>query len=43
MNANLSQMEQWSILTNVVNYVQCDRHPTNFYDVDIKNSRSEKP
>ena len=32
----LSQMEQWSILSNVVNYVQCDRHPKNFYNLDIK-------
>ena len=23
----LSQMEQWSILHNVVNYIQYDRHP----------------
>ena len=29
-------MEQWSILSNVVNYVQYDRHPRNFYDLDIK-------
>ena len=26
----LSQMEQWSILSNVVNYIQYDRHPRNF-------------
>ena len=29
-------MEQWSILSNVVNYVQYDRHPKNVYDLDIK-------
>ena len=29
-------MEQWSILSNVVNYVQYNRHPKNFYDLDIK-------
>ena len=29
-------MEQWSILSNVVNYVQYDRHPKNFYDLDVK-------
>ena len=34
-------MEQWSILSNVVNYVQYDRHPRDFYDLDIK-TRSEK-
>ena len=30
------QMEQWSILSNVVNYVHCERHPRNFYDLDVK-------
>ena len=29
-------MEQWSILSHVVNYVQYNRHPRNFYDLDIK-------
>ena len=29
-------MEQWSILSNIVNYVQYDRHPRNFNDLDIK-------
>ena len=29
-------MEQWSILSNVVNHVQYDRHPRNFYDLDIR-------
>ena len=28
----LSQMEQWSILSNVVNYKQYRRHPKNFYN-----------
>ena len=35
------QMEQWSILNNIVNYVQYDRHPRNFYDLDIK-TRDQK-
>ena len=30
-----SQMEQKSILSNVVNHVQYNRHPRNFYDLDI--------
>ena len=30
------QKEQWSILSNIVNYVQYDRHPRNFYDLDVK-------
>ena len=29
-------MEQWSILSNAVNYVQYDRHPKKFYDIGIK-------
>ena len=35
-NIITSQMEQWSILSNVVNYVQYDRHPRIFNDLDIK-------
>ena len=31
-----SQMEQWSILSNVVNYVQYDRNPGDFYNFDSK-------
>ena len=40
----LSQMEQWSILSNVVNYIQYDRHPKNFHNLDIKavNQRNHK-
>ena len=30
----LSQMEQWSILSNIVNYIQYDRHPRNFYNLN---------
>ena len=36
-NTITSQMEQWSILSNIINYVQCDRHSTNVYDLDIKS------
>ena len=32
----ISHMEQWLILSNVVNYVQYKRCPKNFYDLDIK-------
>ena len=35
-NTILSQMEQWSILNNIVNYIQYDRHPKNFYNLDIR-------
>ena len=29
-------MEQWSLLSNMINYIQYDRHPKNFYNLDIK-------
>ena len=35
-NVTTSQMEQWSILSNVFNYVQYNKNPKNFYDLDIK-------
>ena len=35
-NIITSQMEQLLILSNVVNYIQYDRKPKNFYDLDIK-------
>ena len=38
----LSQMEQWSILSNVVNYIQYDRHSKNFYNLNIRAVNKEK-
>ena len=35
-NTILSHMEQWSILSNVVNQIQYDRYSKNFYNLDIK-------
>ena len=35
-NTIISQMEQWLILSNVVNYVQYNRHPKNFCNLDIR-------
>ena len=32
----MSQMEQWSILNNIVNYVQYDRNSRDFYNLDVK-------
>ena len=32
----LSQMEQWSILSNIVNYIQYDKYPKNFHDLKIR-------
>ena len=33
----LSQMEQWSVLSNVINYVQHSKVPKNFHDVTIRS------
>ena len=38
----LSQMEQWSILSNVVNYIKYDRHPKNFHNLNISVVHKEK-
>ena len=42
----ISQMEQWSILSNVINYVQYSKNPKNFHTMSIrpinKNKVSEK-
>ena len=35
-NTILSQMEQWLILSKVINYIQYERHPRNFYKLNIK-------
>ena len=31
----LGQMEQWSILSNTLNYIQYDRHPKNYHSLGI--------
>ena len=31
----LTQMEQWSILSNMLNYIQYDKHPKNFNNLGI--------
>ena len=38
----LSLMEQWSILSTVVNYIQYDRHPRNFHNQNISAVNKEK-
>ena len=40
----LSQMEQWSILSNVINYIQYDKHPKNYHSLNIStvNKKREK-
>ena len=32
----LSQMEQWTIFSNVINYVQYDKHPRNIHTISIR-------
>ena len=38
----LSQMEQWSILSNVITYAQCDKNPKNFHVMSIKSANKNK-
>ena len=33
----LAQMEQWSILSNMLNYIQYDRHPKNYHRLGISS------
>ena len=41
-NMILSQIEQWSILSNIVNYIQYDKHPKNFHNLDIRHIDQKK-
>ena len=34
----LRQMEQWSILSNTLNYIQYDRYPKNFHNLHISTA-----
>ena len=38
----LSQMEQWSILSNVINYMQYDKNPKNFHTMSAKSVNKVK-
>ena len=38
----LTQMEQWSILSNVINYIQYDKHPKNYHSLNIGTVNKEK-
>ena len=35
-------MEQWSILSNVVNYIQYHRHPKNFHNLNISTVNKDR-
>ena len=36
----LPQMEQWSILSNVINYIQYSKNPKNFHSMTIRLVKS---
>ena len=38
----LSQMEQWSILSNVINYVKYSKNPRNFHVMSVKSMNKNK-
>ena len=42
VESTLSQMEQWSILSNVINYVQYSKNPKNFHAMLIKPINKNK-
>ena len=39
---NTSQMEQQSILSNVINYVQYSRNPIDYYNLDVTTLEAKK-
>ena len=38
----MTQMEQWSILSNVLNYIQYDRHPKTYHSLSINDVNKHK-
>ena len=42
IESTLSPMEQWSILSNVINYVQYSKNPKNFHAMKIKPINNRK-
>ena len=38
----MTQMEQWSILSNVINYIQYHRHPKTYYSLSINAVNKHK-
>ena len=36
IETTFSQMEQWSILSNVINYIKYDKHPEHFHSISVK-------
>ena len=42
IKTTLSQMEQWSILSNVINYVQYDNNPKNIHSMSVRSINKMK-
>ena len=40
IDSALTQIEQWSILSNVISYVQYSKNPKNFHSSDSKASKT---
>ena len=39
---SMTQMEQWSILSNTLNYIQYDRHPKTYHSLSINAINKHK-
>ena len=35
LEPSMTQMEQWSILSNILNYMQYDKYPKNYHNLSI--------
>ena len=42
IDSALTQIEQWSILSNVINYMQYNRNPKKFHSMTIKPAKLNK-
>ena len=43
VNTNTSQIEQWSILCSVINYVQYNRNLIDYHELDIRVLGPKRP
>ena len=42
IDSTLTQMEQWSILSNIINYMQYSKNPKNFHSMTIRPAKFNK-
>ena len=42
IDSALTQIEQWSILSNIINYMQYSKNPKNFHSMTIKPAKCNK-